>query len=74
MLEESDIATVTITVMKDVAQAVKPPRSIYVKFPFGSPMGRPGDEEKQCMLLKAALQALEQVRSPGTILEPEIKY
>ncbi len=74
LLEEAGIATVTITLMKDVAKAVKPPRSMYLKFPFGSPMGRPDDVEKQITVLKTALQLLEQIDSPGTIIEPNVKY
>lgn len=60
--------------MKDVAESVKPPRSMFLKFPFGSPMGKPSDVENQTFVLKTALQALETIETPGTIIEPEIKY
>jgi len=74
VLEESGIPTVTLTLMKDVAAAVKPPRSVYLKFPFGSPTGRPNDVEKQTLVLETALQALETIDKPGTILEPDFRY
>jgi hypothetical protein len=38
--------------MKDVAQSVKPPRSVFLKFPFGSPLGKPGDAATQTHVLK----------------------
>lgn len=60
--------------MKDVAEAVKPPRSMLLKFPFGSPLGKPGDVENQILVLKTALGALETIEIPATIIEPIIKY
>ncbi len=64
----------TVTMMKDVALAVKPPRSMYLKFPFGSPMGRPGDVQKQTAVLKAMLDGLITIDTPGMILEPSLSY
>jgi len=60
--------------MKDVAESVKTPRSMFLKFPFGSPLGKPGDVENQTLVLKTALEALETIEIPGTIIEPLIKY
>ena len=74
VLEEHGIATVTLTLMKDVAQSVKPPRSIFLRFPFGSPMGKPGDTTNQIKVLKTALEALEKIETPASIIETEIKY
>jgi len=74
VLEEKGIATVTLSLMRDVSERVKAPRTVLLKFPFGSPLGKPGDIETQTTVLKTALSALEKIDTAGTIIEPKIRY
>jgi D-proline reductase (dithiol) PrdB len=74
VLEEQGIATVTLAAMRDVVEAVKPPRAVLLKFPFGSPLGRPGDADKQSEVIKTALSLLETADAGGVIAEPDIRY
>lgn len=74
VLEEHGIATVTLSAMRDVAEAVLAPRAVFLPFPFGSPMGRPKDTAKQTAVLRAVLAALEEIQVPGTIIEARIPY
>jgi len=39
-----------------------------VPFPLGSPVGEPGNEEKQLEVIKATLKLLESVEEPGKIV------
>ena len=45
--------------MKAITASVRPPRAMFVPFPFGSPLGRANDPEIQRAILRAALALLE---------------
>ncbi len=58
-LERRGIATVCITLLREVAQAVRPPRALYVPFPHGYPLGAPREPAVQRAVIDAALALLE---------------
>ncbi len=58
-LEKRGIATVVLQFMKEIAIKVGPPRALWVPFPHGFALGRPGDIEGQRQVLKSALSLLE---------------
>jgi len=69
VLEEAGVATVCIMMRREVAQNVKPPRSLFVKFPFGAPLGPAGDPDTQRGVILDALSMLTTVTEPGTIAD-----
>jgi len=58
-LESRGIATVAIQLLREVAERVRPPRSLWVPFPHGFPLGKPGDATLQRDVIEAALRLLE---------------
>ncbi len=58
-IERAGIPTVVIALLREVAIAVRPPRALFVPFPHGYPLGRPGDAGLQSRVLLAALRLLE---------------
>ena len=58
-LERQGIATVSIQLLREVAEAVRPPRALLVPFPLGFPLGRPGDPALQTAIIQAALRLIE---------------
>jgi len=50
------------------------PRAAHLPFPFGSPIGEPGNKKQQIEVIKAALKLLETVEKPGTIVELSFKW
>ena len=38
-VESAGIPTIGITLQKEVTRRVKPPRALYLRYPFGHPMG-----------------------------------
>ena len=58
-LERSGISTVSIQLLKEVAERVRPPRALFVPFPHGYPLGAPGDPALQHRVLETALGMLE---------------
>ena len=69
VLEEAGISTVCINMRREVAQNVKPPRTLFVKFPFGAPLGPAGDRETHRAVIMEALQVLVEATEPGAIVD-----
>jgi D-proline reductase (dithiol) PrdB len=65
---------VSITVARDVTEAVKVPRSVFVPWPMGHHFGVPFHRELQRRVILAALSLLEEDTQPGTVLELPIKW
>jgi D-proline reductase (dithiol) PrdB len=68
-IEARGIPTVGISIVRGYTEKVKPPRSIFLKWPFGHPLGEPGNRAQQRAVLMKALDALVTIRTPGTILD-----
>ena len=46
-IEKAGIATVGVTIVREYTEKVQPPRSVYLKWPFGHPLGEPGKVKQQ---------------------------
>ena len=58
-----------VTMMPYWAERLGVPRTIGVEFPYGHPLGQPGDTGTQIGIIRAALRLLEEAAEPGEILE-----
>ena len=58
-LERNGITTVTIQLLRMVAEKVRPPRALVVPFRHGYPLDTPDDAVKQHAVIEAALKMLE---------------
>lgn len=67
--EAAGLSTVVVTMMPYWAERVGMPRTVGVEFPYGHPLGGPGDKETQMGVIMAALRLLEEARAPGEIRE-----
>jgi hypothetical protein len=63
-LEAEGIATTSISMVREHTEQVKPPRALFVPFPFGHALGRPDDAELQHRVLRAALDLLAEPAGP----------
>ena len=63
-IEETGLPTVTVALIKEHAQRVKPPRTLWVPFPFGFALGNPDDPPFQQKVLSAALGLLSENDTP----------
>jgi|TARA_B110000971_G_scaffold115967_1_gene118830 D-proline reductase (dithiol) PrdB len=66
-LEREGIMTTGISLVRENAQSMQPPRSLWVPFPLGRPLGKPNDKAFQHRVIAAALALLE--RTAGPVLE-----
>lgn len=67
-LETAGIATVVISLIRLHPEKIRPPRSLFVPFELGRPMGNPGDVAGQRDVLKRALALLDHT-GPDAVLE-----
>lgn len=58
-LERRGVSTVSIQLLRKVAEKVRPPRSLFVPYPHGFPLGAPNEPEIQHAVIEAALRLLE---------------
>jgi hypothetical protein len=69
-LERAGISTVSIQLLRQVAEKVRPPRALVVPFRHGYPLNAPNDPPKQRAVLAAALNLFEDQRlNPPAIVD-----
>ncbi len=66
--------TVSVTVARDVTEAIKVPRAVFLPWPMGHHFGVPFHHDLQRRVLLASLGLLETGDKPGTILDLAIKW
>jgi hypothetical protein len=70
-LEVVGIATTSISLVREHTEKVKPPRALWVPFPFGHAFGRAGDAALQHRVLGAALELLSAPAGPVLVDFPD---
>ncbi len=63
------MATVSISLVREITIQVRPPRALFVRWPFGHPLGEPFAVAQQQRMLRHMLHALETMQEPGSILD-----
>jgi len=69
VIEAQGIPTIGISIVREYTEKVKPPRTIFLKWPFGHPLGEPGNAAQQRAVLHRAFEALREIQIPGTIID-----
>lgn len=55
--------------MREYAEQVKPPRTVFLKWPFGHPVGEPHNKAQQRTVVAESLRLLYEIETPGTIID-----
>jgi D-proline reductase (dithiol) PrdB len=66
-LEARGIPCVMLTVLREMAEAFRPARPVFLDFPLGATVGRPHDVEGQRAILRETLAAAQRLPGDGTI-------
>jgi hypothetical protein len=69
MIETRGVATVVIGLVRPHLEITKSPRSLWVPFPLGRPLGEPEDPAFQRRVLSAALGLLERRDGPVLLID-----
>jgi hypothetical protein len=64
VFEAAGLSTSSISLVREHTQKVKPPRAVWVPYPFGRPLGRPNDPAAQLGVIRAALGLLKAESGP----------
>jgi len=59
--------TTGVSLVRENAESMQPPRTLWVSFPLGRPLGKPGDAKFQHQVIGASLELL--TRGAGPLLE-----
>jgi len=58
--EAAGLVTMSISLVREHSAMIKPPRALWVPFPFGMPIGHPGDVAQQRRVLQGVFAMLEE--------------
>ncbi len=66
-MEAAGISTIALSMVPDLTAAAGAPRVAAIEFPFGRPLGQPGDAATQRAVLRVTLEVLRAAPAPGTV-------
>jgi len=72
VIEAAGISTISVSLSKEITGSVRPPRAIYPGFPLGHPISFPGQISRQLSVMRLLLKHLEEMDTPGTIIELDL--
>ncbi len=73
-LESAGIPTVSISITRDLTEAVGVPRAVFVKWPLGHPLGEAHATLQQRTLIFRSLSLLVSAGKPGIIDDPGYRW
>jgi hypothetical protein len=68
-IESVGIATISISLAKDITEKLRLPRALFFGFPLGHPIGYPQQASRHRRVLRQLLRYLKEIESPGTIID-----
>lgn len=66
-IEYAGITTVSISLLREITEKIKPPRALFVPYPLGHPLGEPNDSTLQTRIIRTAFALLS--RNDAPVLE-----
>ena len=73
-LEKEGIVTAGISIAKEISARVKPPRTLFLKYPFGHPYGELNNRRQQLQIFYDQLNLVTQVNTPGAIIDSPYRW
>jgi len=73
-IEKAGITTIGVSIVREYTEKVQPPRTVYVKWPFGHPLGEPGNVKQQRAVVLEAFKALYDFTTPGEIVDLPFRW
>lgn len=58
-IERSGITSVSVSLLHEVSDVIRPPRALFVPYRLGFPLGEPNNPDLQHRIIAAALSLLE---------------
>jgi len=73
-IESQGISTIGVSIVREISEKVKPPRTYYLKYPFGHALGEPFNKKQQTTIFKECLNVLESAQKPGVIVDSPYRW
>lgn len=73
-IEAQGISTVGISLIRSISEQTKPPRTYFLKYPFGHALGEKFKRNQQVTIFKDCLNILETATEPGTIIDAPYRW
>jgi len=68
-IERAGVPTVGVSIVRKYSEEVRPPRTVFLRWPYGHPLGEPGNAPQQRTVIRDALRSLATITEPGTIVD-----
>ena len=68
-IEDHGIATISISLSKEITGKIRPPRAVFFGSFLGHPISYPGQVAHQLCVLRFLLKYLKEIPTPGTIID-----
>ena len=73
-IEKAGIATIGVSIVREFTEKVQPPRTVFLRWPFGHPLGEAGNVKQQRVVVLEALKALYTITVPGEIVDLPFRW
>jgi D-proline reductase (dithiol) PrdB len=73
-IERSGVPTIGISIVRQYTESIKPPRTVFLKWPFGHPLGEPFKTPQHRAVLREVFSALINISVPGTIVDAPFRW
>jgi D-proline reductase (dithiol) PrdB len=74
VFDEAGLSTMSLTLVKEITELVKPSRALFLEHPFGFTFGNIGERGLQRQILLDCLEAAERMTTPGAIADLPYKW
>jgi len=73
-IEAQGMSTVGVSITRAISEQVKPPRTYFLKYPFGHALGEKFNKPQQLAIFKDCLTILETATEPGIIVDSPYQW
>ena len=73
-IESNVISTVGISLARQISEKVKPPRTYFLKYPYGHALGELFNKKQQLTIFQDCLNLLESAQEPGIIVDSPYRW
>ncbi|GAB6062939.1 reductase [Deferrisoma palaeochoriense] len=73
-VEAAGVATVALSIVRQITEKTPPPRALFLRFPFGHALGEPGNRNQHLEILRRAFEVLFTAPGPGTLVDAGLRW
>jgi D-proline reductase (dithiol) PrdB len=73
-IERVGIATVSLSIVREITEKTPPPRALFMRWPFGHALGEVGKREQQLHVLAKAFELIFEAEAPGELRDSGLRW